>query len=366
MRINMLTVWRRHDILFMSMSDSRIHNETISNDTYNYGIGLLKIWMAFEVVLCHFLKQEKYTLVVFDKFIMIAVPVFTLITFYLGTSKLLEQEKTFIKKKIMRLLVPYISWGIIYYIIYSFMSLLNYGELFPSFKQLIWQLSFGSSPVLCPHMWWIWDVIFITVVCFLIFKCFDSERAMVIMAFGGIVALIFQYSGLNYRLFGTLRYELRYTIGRIFELLPYASCGIILYQFRMKYTDKRTMHLVIALSIVCILGCFKFVPFTNLEYGFGYGGLLYLCIAIFLFFLFKNMYTTNWPKVIKKGIKWVQNYSLGIYCIHYGIGILYNAFKLGKPAIQCNGYLESFFIFILSLGLSFMISQIPYAKYIIK
>ena len=100
---------------------------------YNYGIGLLRIWMCFEVVLNHFrtwsgwpgvidkssIKGIEYVLYFYGK---IVVPFFMLSAFIFCDILELVQNDNKMQKRIYRLLVPHVFWTVIYFIIYHLLE----------------------------------------------------------------------------------------------------------------------------------------------------------------------------------------------------------------------------------------------------
>lgn len=70
-------------------SNKKVSYDRSMENTYNYGLALLKIIMSFEVVLCHYWgRYGEYTvltgnyLLLFSWLRNLAVPVFLIISFY--------------------------------------------------------------------------------------------------------------------------------------------------------------------------------------------------------------------------------------------------------------------------------------------
>lgn len=110
----------------MKIQDTIVDNK--KNQKYNLGLAILRLWMSFEVVLCHYWSgmsnNYKGSLNIFLKFGTLAVPIFVIISFYLTETKISTSDKNSFMKRIQRLLIPYIGWGVIYWFIYIFKNIL--------------------------------------------------------------------------------------------------------------------------------------------------------------------------------------------------------------------------------------------------
>lgn len=58
-----------------------------------------------------------------------------------------------------------------------------------------------------------------------IVRIWRSHDGRMIFSLIAMIALILQYSGANWSLFGDMRFELKYPLGRMVEMLPLAICG---------------------------------------------------------------------------------------------------------------------------------------------
>lgn len=82
---------------------------------YNYGLALLRIFMCFEVILCHFYSGGSKYLFLFDVLKNYAVPVFMMMSFLLTEKMFLAQNVDSYKQRIYRLTVPLLGWGVYIY-----------------------------------------------------------------------------------------------------------------------------------------------------------------------------------------------------------------------------------------------------------
>ena len=139
---------------------------------YNLGIGLLRIWMCFEVVLNHFktwpgwpgvidetsIKGISYILYFYGN---IAVPFFMLSAFSFCNILELAQDNNKMKKRINRLMIPHVFWTIIYFIIYILLEKKKGIKLLHGVGDFFWQLVGGHS--YNSVAWFQIDLIFLTI-----------------------------------------------------------------------------------------------------------------------------------------------------------------------------------------------------------
>ena len=97
---------------------------------------------------------------------------------------------------------------------------------------MFWQLLMGHSVQLNGVMWYQFEIIILTVLFVIILYIF-RERYMSVLCICMMAAWLFQYSGWNKRLFGGLRFELTYPLGRFSEMVPYAVCGFAIAHYEM-------------------------------------------------------------------------------------------------------------------------------------
>jgi surface polysaccharide O-acyltransferase-like enzyme len=93
--------------------------------------------------------------------------------------------------------------------------------------------------------------------------------------------------------------------------------------------------------------------------GFGYNGLMQICVAI-LIVTVAYLFPLEWiPQTIKKMIIGISKYTLGIYCIHLLV-IHYLNYIMDSIGITMYRYLPSVIAFLLSLLLSYLIALLPF------
>ena len=303
----------------------------LSDNKYDYGLALLRIWMCFEVILDHFMSfgvQNRYELSKFQRpfydFGGIAVPIFMILAFSFTDVSKLAGDKWKTKKRIYRLLVPYAFWNILYYIIYSIIQLNNDSniELVHGISDLVWQFLFGSA--INASLWFQMDLIVISFLFILLYRIFDSKAADKIVVVIAFIAIVLQYKGLHSKLciieypnslFGYY-FESRYfiyTVVRFFEMLPMAAVGVLICRYRLfkTYAIKQTVIKIIVLAIILkvLLG----TDFFLVPYGLGYQGLNVVIIAVITIFLFHYLPLNLLPDTIKQIILTVASTTMPIY-----------------------------------------------------
>lgn len=321
---------------------------------YNYGIAFLKCLMCFEVVLCHYwtpsIGGSSKLLKLFEILRNLAVPTFMFLSFYLTKEIFFSNNWCTIKKRIHRLMIPHLFWTITYFLIFKLIYNVRINEF-------LWQLFTGHSEVLNPSMWYQIDIMIITILVALISKIFKKSNTFVLL-FIFSMSLLLQYTSINYNFFIGFRNEIKYSFGRLIEMIPYAVLGILCsyYDFKKIIKNNKVMCFIgfIFLGVI-VLALDKYFP----ERGFNYSGLLkvyltLIIITIFILFPFNKLK----PFVLKL-IKIFSQYTLGIYCIHRLTGTFLNELFIKVLGINMNSFIFCIIIYIVSYLVCFIISKIP-------
>ena len=209
-------------------------------------------------------------------------------------------------------------------------------------------------------------MILISALFFVLFRFLSKRNALIVTAVLGVMALVFQYSGLNYLLFADLRYELSYPLGRLSEVLPYASTGIILRYF---HADRLLQSRpILSVAAGCILAVLAFASerlYPLPAPGFSYSGIyLFLKgIAIFAIAIALPLRSLSTPAA--KTLDILTRYTLGIYCIHRLVEhILFispiESWLCRTLHIGSTSLAICFVIYLLSYGCCVLISMIPF------
>ena len=325
-----------------------------------HGLAILRMLMCFEVVLCHFWIYDEgssYILKCFEWLRPCAVPVFTLMSFFLMGKFFLSPTWGKAEKRFLRLIYPHLAWAIIYWVIMNVLIfIVGRGDLH-GITDLLWQIFTGSSPDLDPVMWYQVVLILLTAAFYMIFRRF-GDRAHYILSFLLVFATAMQYAGTNYALFCGLRYELKYPLGRTLEMLPYAVMGVYIASFNIYASGAKTLRII---GIVLLsLGLLAYVLHLGnfAAPGFGYSGIGLMCAALILHTVFYRLPLQGVSEKAKRIIEIISRYTLGIYCMHFIVG------RVVAKGFQHFGFEENMFaicicIYVLCYILSMIIARIP-------
>lgn len=323
----------------------------------NYGISILKVMMAFLVVIAHFYSPGENDNLIFSLLhnnTNLAVPVFFIISsyYYVKTNRLNNSQKTlnYIKKLFLLNMV----WTGVYIVIYLMIQFVFNFHMF-NVEDIFWQLLFMHSSALITPMWYIFDlIVLITIIYFLNAIIKKKNIYLIILFVLVMVSYIFIYTGINFSLFNKLRYEMSYPIGRIVECFPFVALGTTLA--KTNALDKKSKPALI-LSLVFFV-IIKYL--TNAPIDFGYGDVSLLFVSLFLFSLFykTNDYINN--KNIISIITKVSAYTKGIYCSHILIGTL--LYIIPFKFVGALSFVKCVCIYVFCYILSFILDKIGLSK----
>lgn len=163
-------------------------------------------------------------------------------------------------------------------------------------------------------------LIWITVLFYVLFLN-NSKGSIYIVHVLSFVVLIMQYTGFNYSLFKDFPFEVKFPLGRIAEMMPYATIGYDFSHFdlleKMRTTSRRKWYMWTALIMTIVLLCLGKEPKTP---GYGYAGLFRICVSICFFVCFFLLNFDAFPYMIKRALIVIEKHTLGIYCMHYIVG----------------------------------------------
>ena len=168
-------------------------------------------------------------------------------------------------------------------------------------------------------MWFQINLIVISVVLFEIFFLCDENIGIILIIIMMVVCLILQYTGINYNLFGTMRYECAYSFGRLIETFPIAVSGFLASRFSssiMKpFDDINILNIVVSI-IVIILFLVLDNKFFVFNASFGYAGICRIIVAFGIIMFIYNINMTIKTRILEKLFIFFTSYTMGIYCIH--------------------------------------------------
>ena len=225
----------------------------------NVGIDVLKILACLAVVSLHFGCGG------FGR--RLAVPIFVFFSCYLYACK---GQRGSIINRLSRLWIPFLVWGVFGLLVFC---LIHKGL---SWSDVAWQLTFGYPAA--QHLYYLIDLILMTLIIWAIHHVPTKACANLVFAVLVVACLAFQYTGLNFKLSTALHPNMRYTVGRIVELLPCAIVGDWIGE--LHYIDRRPMLSLVWAAIAFIVAALLFSVHRVMPEGFGYQGVLPLVMAI--------------------------------------------------------------------------------------
>ena len=205
--------------MYISLNQKKIKN-------INYGIEILRVILSFTVILNHFYRnRQKYIFLILNH-----IPTFFLMSFYFGFTTFSTLNIDKIKNRLERLLIPYISWSIIFWIINNIKLFIHnktftFNRFLYLFKNILFGLLNGHSLIYA--YWFHINLIFITLFYILIIFLFNHHYLLVLQ-FLLLISYLFQYSKLNIQIFEYVNYHIKKTYGRLIEVFPNTFFGFYL------------------------------------------------------------------------------------------------------------------------------------------
>lgn len=337
-----------------------IEREKRSPMGHNNGIDILRIWMSFEVILNHFWNYTPSGNVVLDffsDFRGLAVPCFMFLSFLLCAHKLDSPEfvRKDLHKRFVRLAIPIMFWGVVCYVLINAIFVITGKGHQLTIYDLGLQLMLGH--VYNTPMWFMNVLLALTLTIVVMTQSVRHDYLIWANVCLTVCSLLFCISGFDYWCFEGMRPAFRYTIGRYFEMLPYVGIANVLYFCgkRVSFRHSRWIHIVI-LSLCCCAGwALSYVDWPD---TFGYGSPYQYVMAVPLVLLMWILPFDHMCVFLRKIGAGIARYTLGIYCLHIGVGIMCNNLCLHFGLPQ-----DSFFgcvvIFIISAGISCLMALFP-------
>ena len=326
------------------------NNQLKRKREYNIGIGILRTCLSFMVIMDHLYNKAIYNKYVY--FFYYHIPTFFLLSFFYTYNTLSFFNINKIKARFERIMIPYFSWCFIYWIfnlIYFYILNIRCRH---SLKDFLNNLVNGH--IFNVALWFQNILIQLTIIFEIVILIFKNYQMYVLVSLG-ILAYIFQYTGLNYYFFkqySSKHYQL--TFGRFAEGFPIAVCGFYIASKKYPIILKNNSKIAIINFLIIVSFITKFNVFSKIK-TYKYGGVRLNIGAIcffFIFYLFPFRAIKN--KFLINIIIQLTSYTGGIYFIHnlIGRGYLYNKI-LSILAIKKNTLFECFIVFFISYAICF-------------
>ena len=326
----------------------------------NYGICLMRLIYGVLIVCFHFHANWDYYPGPYIFLREMPVAIFLLIAFYLGEPVITGDDKKKKLARIKRLFVPYIFWGAIAWVFNLVMEIVLNLEDRVTLKDLLWQMATGCVEKVNPPMYFLWLAMFFTVFFFVVFKLLKKPVAAVLLMIASFACLWIEYDGRATIFFRTLRYEIMYSVGRIYELIPFAIFGLVIAMTNLVEILKkhRIFFCTVLTVVVPLLLYFRDPLFPRTEQTLAFSGSALFVVSPIIFLWMMILPFERLPKVVKSFIETLSSYSMGVISIHWPLGMFINmAYKsitgTEKTLTMC------FIIYMVSWIISFLIGLIP-------
>jgi len=295
---------------------------------------------------------------IYDSSVRFCVPIFLMISGTLIFSKNYQSTGEFLKKRVLRILFPFLFWSIIYIAADLFQKFIHgeYLSLIEVLKFIYVKLRSGASY----HLWYIYMIIGLYLFFPIIGKWLHNSNKNGIKYFLGIWLLtVF----INMPFVGKLmpNIDISYFSGYIgFPIL-----GYYLNNISLNFDKKKVIYVLLLFTgiLITIFGTY-FV--TSYQGGFYEGFYSYLSpnvilVSVGIFLFFKDFVSFN-----SKVILFFSKYSYGTYLIH--ILVLTELSKIGLTYAFVNPIIgipiTSVLCFVLSSLIIWGVNKLPLGKYI--
>lgn len=342
-------------------------NRNIKNRDYN--MDLLRVVAAFMVIVIHVSaynfgdtpskSTEWLSYNFFDSIVRSAVPIFLMISGACFLNKKTQGNvKKIYSKNILKLLIVFIFWSIVYALFSLYTGRITKGQVIDS-------IITGHF-----HLWYLPTIIGIYIISPLIYRFVKNASVNIYKYFIVLLLCASFLKTISYLEFlpfyNHINLLLRnLPIDIIFGYYSYFILGYILYNYNILEKYSKTIYI---LGIISIILCFVGTYFLSLYSGYNNPNLmrefsiftLFESIGVFLFF--KNKVTIS-DCAIGKKITNVANCTLGTYVIH--LLVMYMLFDLNIINIRSfNTFLSvpviSVITFILSLTLVYVVKKVKF------
>lgn len=293
-----------------------------------------------------------------------AVPMFLMLS---GATMLGRKYdlKDFYKRRLMRVVVPFLFWLIVYFFFRYFT--LHVKTPPTGFSNIMhWAGNLFLNEGVSKHFWYIYMIIFIYLFIPLLSKMvnFLKTKYLVLLLLGWVVVTILAiHFPVNLLKFTDTNRFVEY-----FIYMGYLVLGFFLYTHIQPTKKIRIFALIVFISTVIISALTVYFTSigtknTNLTI-YSYLSVNTIIQTSSLFLLIKGTSIKN--KITASINEKISDSSYGIYLVHVLVlGILYDhgiCWKMATPLISVP--VVFLLVLIISYGIIFLLRKIPYGKYI--
>jgi surface polysaccharide O-acyltransferase-like enzyme len=295
---------------------------------------------------------------IYDSSVRFCVPIFLMISGTLILSKTYESIGEYLRKRVLRILFPFLFWSIIY-IARDLFFKFHHGEyltLIEILKFIFIKLKGGASF----HLWYIYLIIGLYLFFPIIGKWISKSNKHEIKYFLGIWLLtILAHLPFVKKFIPNI--EISYFSGYIG--LP--ILGYYLNKISFNFEKKKIIYILSVLTgiLITIFGTYFMTKYKGSFYPkfYHYLSLNVILASVGIFLLFKDFVRFN-----SKIILFFSKYSYGTYLIHilvlWVLGIFGFSYAFVNPIIGIP--ITSVLCFIVSTLIIWGVNKLPFGKYV--
>jgi surface polysaccharide O-acyltransferase-like enzyme len=295
-----------------------------------------------------------------------AVPMFLMLsgTTMLGKAYPLGE---FYKKRMMRVLVPFLFW-MLAYLIFRWSMLLETQQPKHLQETTNWAVGLFLSEGISKHFWYIYMLLFIYSILPFIGKALRklNNTTILVILFGWVViTFVFRDSPLNMYSWSEqyTSKALGYALYSGYLVLGYYLSRLQSVQIKTRISAIMLFIITVAISSVATYLLSQNAQRLNLSmYSYLHLNTIFQSGALFL--IVKGITIDN--KIVLWLQKTISNYSYGIYLVHIMIiGILFRNgiyWSFAHPLVSLP--LLTLLVLVISFGIIFLLRKIPGGKYI--
>ena len=286
-------------------------------ESINYGLSILKVILSFVVVTVHNFDKKtsnnKYIIFI-TKNRLLHVPSFFIMSFYFMCKHLLSLSFKMLLKRLIRLLIPYIGWSIVFWKLNQYINRKYNKNLPATFEDLKVQLLLAEKFI--TPFWFNLVIIILTILFFIIIFIF-RKHSLFIFQILLVLSYIIQYSGYNFNNFFQKNpyYNVR-SIKSIHTSIPFAVAGYTLGYYKVLDIIKKHKIKTFILAYITYNIIADYNIFSNINTTYYEG--IDLNIKSICFILIFSLFPSSLAKdnIIRKFLIFITNYTGGIYYLH--------------------------------------------------
>ena len=134
-------------------------------------------------------------------------------------------------------------------------------------------------------------------------------------------------------------------------MFPYSVSGIVLYKMNERDYLCKYRYIIILVSVVAV---YFSKSLNESSVRLGYGGLKLFIISLAVVALSAGTKNVRYIR-IDYVIYQISKLSFGVYCMHWGVGQIYNIY-----VDQYSGFVKCLIITLICLGLSYIASRVKW------